>query len=113
MSSNLFIYVCYILFGQVAPAELEDHLRTHPAVCDVCVVGIPNERYGEVPIAYVVKSPSHSTVTSDLQKYVADKVAPHKKLHDIVFVDEIPKSPAGKVLRKEIKKQYLGKTIKS
>ncbi|XP_076034360.1 uncharacterized protein LOC143021048 isoform X2 [Oratosquilla oratoria] len=93
---------------QVAPAELEDILRRHPTVADVAVIGIPDERAGELPRAYVVASSNSSPCQDTLASYVADIVAPHKKLAGGVhFVDQIPKSPTGKILRRELKAAAL------
>ncbi len=83
---------------QVAPAELEGILRTHPAVADAAVVGIPDERAGEVPRAFVV---ARTAVTPhELVAHVAARVAVYKQIRDVVFVDTIPVSPSGKILRR-------------
>lgn len=85
---------------QVAPAELEALLLTHPGVEDVAVIGIPNEKSGEVPKAFVVKK--HDRVTEEeLIKYSEQRLARYKWIRGgIEFVSEIPKSPSGKILRK-------------
>lgn len=92
---------------QVAPAELEAHLLTHPAVNDCAVIQIPNEKTGEVPKAFVVKSPSVGLEENDrilareIQKHVEQHKARYKWISGgIEFVDEIPKSPSGKILRR-------------
>jgi acyl-CoA synthetase (AMP-forming)/AMP-acid ligase II len=91
---------------QVAPAELEAHLLTHPAVSDCAVIDTPDERSGEVPKAFVVKSASAASkpedeVTADIIKYVADHKSPYKWLKGgVEFLDAIPKSPSGKILRR-------------
>jgi acyl-CoA synthetase (AMP-forming)/AMP-acid ligase II len=85
---------------QVAPAELEAVLLTHPAVADVAVVRAPDALAGEVPKAFVVRC---APVNSDeLIEFVADRVAPFKKVRRVEFIDEIPRSPAGKILRREL-----------
>ncbi|XP_039293591.1 4-coumarate--CoA ligase 1 isoform X3 [Nilaparvata lugens] len=90
---------------QVAPAELEELLRTHPKVNDVAVIGVPDARSGEVPLAYVIRK---DDVTEDeLKGYISDRVAPFKQLAGIVFTDSIPKSPSGKILRRFLKDAYL------
>lgn len=83
---------------QVAPAELEAVLLGHPAVADAAVVTSPDERTGEVPKAFVVL---RSGVPADeLMRFVADRVSPYKKIRLLEFIDEIPKSPSGKILRR-------------
>lgn len=90
---------------QVAPAELEEVLRSHPAVADAAVVGIPHETHGEVPKAFVVLK-KDSTVKNDaIKEYVATKVASFKALlGGVVFLDTLPRNASGKLLRKELKK---------
>lgn len=86
---------------QVAPAELEDVLRRHPAVSDAAVVGVPDRAGGEVPKAFVVK---HGDVTAEeLMAFVEAEVASFKKVRRVEFVAEIPKSVSGKVLRRLLK----------
>jgi acyl-CoA synthetase (AMP-forming)/AMP-acid ligase II len=82
---------------QVAPAELEAILRSHPAVADA-VIPIPDERAGELPKAYVV--PARQVAEPELIEYVAARVAPHKRIHQVAFVEAIPMSPSGKTLRR-------------
>lgn len=90
----------------MAPAELEEILRLHPGVNDVGVIGVPDTRCGEVPVAFIVPSRCKQTSIEELKQYVANKVSPYKQLSDIVFVNSIPKTISGKILRKEIKKMY-------
>jgi acyl-CoA synthetase (AMP-forming)/AMP-acid ligase II len=83
---------------QVAPAELEALLLTHPGVADAAVIPVPDEEAGEIPKAFVVK---RGDVTEDeLKSFVASRVAPHKKIRLFEMVDQIPKSPSGKILRR-------------
>ena len=83
---------------QVSPAELEDVLVAHPAIVDAAVIGRPDDTAGELPVAYVVTSEPLSA--SDVIDYVAERVAPYKKIRAVEFVDSVPKSPAGKILRR-------------
>jgi acyl-CoA synthetase (AMP-forming)/AMP-acid ligase II len=83
---------------QVAPAELEGLLLTHPAIADAAVIGLSDEEAGEVPKAFVV--PSGPLTPEEVSAFVAEHVAPYKKLRAVEFIDEIPKTPSGKVLRR-------------
>ena len=85
---------------QVPPAELEALLITHPAVADVAVIGIPDDEAGERPKAFVVLKPGVEATETDLQDFVADHVASYKRISGVTFVDAIPKSPSGKILRR-------------
>jgi acyl-CoA synthetase (AMP-forming)/AMP-acid ligase II len=83
---------------QVAPAELESVLLSHPAVADAAVVPLPDEDAGEIPRAFIVlKAPA---TADELMAFVAQHVAPHKKVRRLEFIDAIPKSPSGKILRR-------------
>ena len=83
---------------QVAPAELEDLLLSHPAVADAAVIPVADEEAGEIPKACVVRAGEVSE--DDLLEYVAARVAPQKKIRVVEFLDEIPKSASGKILRR-------------
>ena len=83
---------------QVAPAELEALLLSHPDVADVAVIGIADEEAGELPKAFVVKKAEVSD--EELKAYVSERVAPYKKIRAVEFVQQIPKSSSGKILRR-------------
>ncbi|NUL82731.1 MAG: 4-coumarate--CoA ligase family protein [Armatimonadetes bacterium] len=85
---------------QVPPAELEALLLTHPAVADAAVIPALDEEAGEVPKAFVVKRAEVSA--EELMEFVAGKVAPYKKIRYVEFIDAVPKSPAGKILRRTL-----------
>ena len=85
---------------QVAPAELEAVLATHPAVADAAVVGRPDDASGEVPVAAVVAR--DALEAEDLMAWVAARVAPYKRIRAVRFVDAIPRTPAGKILRRAL-----------
>jgi acyl-CoA synthetase (AMP-forming)/AMP-acid ligase II/NAD(P)-dependent dehydrogenase (short-subunit alcohol dehydrogenase family) len=85
---------------QVAPAELEGLLLTHPAVADAAVVRSPDQAAGEVPKAFVVlRAPA---TAAELMAWVAERVAPYKRVRQIEFTDRIPTSPSGKILRRHL-----------
>jgi acyl-CoA synthetase (AMP-forming)/AMP-acid ligase II len=83
---------------QVPPAELEGVLVSHPSVADAAVVGVPDQEAGEVPKAYVVLK--GEATTDELISYVAERVAPYKKIRLVEVIDQIPKSASGKILRR-------------
>ncbi len=83
---------------QVAPAELEGILLTHPAVADAAVIPSPDEDAGEVPKAFIVLRTA--ATPEDLMTFVAERVAPYMKVRRLEFVEQIPKSPSGKILRR-------------
>lgn len=85
---------------QVAPAELEAVLTSHPAVVDAAVVPSPDEDSGEVPKAFVVRQSEASVTAEELMAFVAEQVAPYKKVRRLEFVESIPKSASGKILRR-------------
>ncbi|CAB3255927.1 unnamed protein product [Arctia plantaginis] len=91
---------------QVAPAELESLLRSHPAVQDAAVIGVPHEFFGEAPKAFIIRKNGLKTTEEEIQDYVASKVAVYKRIEEVMFVDDIPKTASGKILRKELKKMY-------
>ncbi|MGH9010288.1 MAG: AMP-binding protein, partial [Acidimicrobiia bacterium] len=87
--------------NQVAPAELESVLLTHPAVTDAAVIASPDPDAGEVPMAFVV---ARAAVSADeIMGYVAERVAPYKRIRGLQFVDAVPKSASGKILRKDLR----------
>ena len=86
---------------QVAPAELESLLLSHPQVADAAVVGRPDERHGEVPVAMVV--PDGALDADALAGWVAARVAPHKRLRAVRTVTTIPRTPSGKILRRALR----------
>jgi acyl-CoA synthetase (AMP-forming)/AMP-acid ligase II len=86
---------------QVPPAELEALLLTHPDVQDAAVIGVADADGEETPKAFVV--PRGELDPAALMAWVADRVAPHKKIRQVAFVDAIPKSSSGKILRKDLR----------
>ena len=85
---------------QVAPAELEALLVTHPDIAAVAVVPRPDEEACELPKAYVVLKEGKVTAAEAIMGFVAERVAPHKRIRLVEFTQEIPKSASGKILRR-------------
>jgi acyl-CoA synthetase (AMP-forming)/AMP-acid ligase II len=92
---------------QVAPAELEALLLSHPAIADVAVIPSPDEEAGEVPKAFVVLK--GEATPEGIMEWVAERVSPHKKIRRVEFVDEVPKSLSGKILRRVLVEQERAK----
>lgn len=88
---------------QIAPADLEAVLINHPEIVDVAVTAAMDEECGEVPVAFVVRKNGSKLSRKAVMDYVAGHVAPHKKVRKVVFTSSIPKSAAGKILRRELR----------
>ncbi|EMF26966.1 MULTISPECIES: 4-coumarate--CoA ligase family protein [Streptomyces] len=89
---------------QVAPAELEALLLTHPGVADAAVIGVYNEDGNEVPHAFVVRHPSAPDLTEgEVMLHVAERVAPYKRVRHVTFIDGVPRAASGKILRRELR----------
>ncbi|MFF3782634.1 4-coumarate--CoA ligase family protein [Streptomyces sp. NPDC001933] len=89
---------------QVAPAELEALLLGHESIADAAVIGVYGTDGNELPKAYVVRQPSAPDLTpDDVMAYVAERVAPYKKIRQAEFIDAIPRATSGKILRRELR----------
>jgi acyl-CoA synthetase (AMP-forming)/AMP-acid ligase II len=88
---------------QVAPAVLEAVLLTHPRIADAAVIGVLDEDGQEIPKAYVVIQADSDLTEVEVMEFVASKVAPHEKVRRVEFIELIPKSTAGKILRKDLR----------
>ena len=94
---------------QVAPAELEAILHEHPAVLDAAVIPKTHLESGEIPKAFVVLREGFEASPEELMAFVAEKVAPYKKIREMEYVTEIPKSAAGKILRRDLIERERGR----
>ncbi|CAJ2669609.1 unnamed protein product [Trifolium pratense] len=92
---------------QVAPAELEQLLQSHPEIKDAAVIPYPDEDAGQVPLAFVIRQPQCSMGEAEIIDFVAKQVAPYKKIRHVVFVNSIPKNATGKILRKDLLNKIL------
>ncbi|MFD7184051.1 4-coumarate--CoA ligase family protein [Streptomyces sp. NPDC056637] len=89
---------------QVAPAELEALLLTHPGIADAAVVGVYDDDNNEVPKAFVVRAAAAPDLTGDeVREYVAGRVAPYKKVRRVEFLDAVPRAASGKILRRQLR----------
>ncbi|MEO6197419.1 MAG: AMP-binding protein [Dehalococcoidia bacterium] len=94
---------------QIAPAELEALLMEHPSVMDSAVIPKRDDESGEIPKAFVLVRDGQQVTTDELMRFVEERVAPYKKVREIEFVDAIPKTPSGKILRRELIEQERAK----
>ncbi|MFC8871564.1 4-coumarate--CoA ligase family protein [Streptomyces sp. NPDC057148] len=89
---------------QVAPAELEALLLTHPGIADAAVIGTYNDDGNEVPHAHVVRRPTAPDLSAgEIMMYVAERVAPYKRVRQVTFIDGVPRAASGKILRRELR----------
>ncbi|RCN46643.1 AMP-binding enzyme [Ancylostoma caninum] len=90
---------------QVSPTEIEEVLITHPKITDCCVIGVPDDKHGEVPLAFIV---ANSINEESIHAHVKERLAPFKRLRGgIKFLDVIPRTPTGKTLKRKLKDEYL------
>ncbi|KAL6141158.1 hypothetical protein ACLB2K_059448 [Fragaria x ananassa] len=88
---------------QVAPAELEALLVTHPHISDAAVVPMKDDAAGEVPVAFVVRSNGTQITEDEIKQFISKQVVFYKRINRVFFIEAIPKSPSGKILRKELR----------
>ena len=100
---DMLIYKGY----NVYPRDLEEVMARHPAVQQCAVVGLPDSDAGEIPVAFVVLKEGGAASAGELLEYCAQNVAPYKKIRQIIFKKELPISGAGKVLKKELRKELM------
>ena len=87
----------------IASSEVERVIDEHPSVVEVAVVGRPDERWGEVPIAFVVVDPSTPATPEEIVAHCGDFLARFKVPRDVVLVEALPRNPSGKVLKRELR----------
>jgi long-chain acyl-CoA synthetase len=87
----------------IYPSEIESYLEGHPSIAEVAVIGIPDDKYGEVLMAFVVKMPGEELTQSAVIDFASAKITPFKAPSKVKFVDALPKSLVGKILKKELR----------
>jgi acyl-CoA synthetase (AMP-forming)/AMP-acid ligase II len=97
----------------IYPSDLEAVLRQHPAVLDAAVVGMPSEQWGETPVAFVVRKPGNQTSADALLQWANARVGKTQRLASLHFLDELPRSAIGKVLKRELRDRHLPTTHSS
>ncbi len=95
----------------VSSLEVENTLLAHPAVLEIAVIPVPDERWGEVPRALVVLRPNASATEAELIAFSRSQLAHYKCPASVVFVENLPKTGTGKVLKKDLRRQYAGEMI--
>jgi len=90
----------------IYPAEVEDVLYRHPAIAEAAVVGVPDPRWGEVPLAVVVLRPGQTLTAEELARYCEGTLARYKTPRRLVVVDALPRNAAGKVLKRVLREQF-------
>ncbi|MDM0010843.1 class I adenylate-forming enzyme family protein [Variovorax sp. J22P168] len=90
----------------IYPSDLEAVMRAHPAVADVAVVGVPSTQWGETPVAFVVRRTGDDTAAETLLQWTNDQLGKTQRLSGLRFIDELPRSAIGKVLKRELRDGY-------
>jgi long-chain acyl-CoA synthetase len=90
----------------IYPAELEGALMGHPAVADVAVIGVPDERWGETVLAIVVRRPGAELTGEELMDWSRERLAGYKRPRSVEFTDVIPRNPSGKILKRELREAH-------
>ncbi len=90
----------------IAPEEIENILHSHPKIDEAAVIGIPDEEWGEQPRAVIVLKKGETATPEEIMEYCRDKVASFKRPRSVIFVDELPRNPMGKVIKRVLRQQY-------
>lgn len=90
----------------VYPAEVENALMAHPAIADVAVIGVPDEKWGEVPMALVVRKPETTVTEQEIISFARERLAGFKTPKSVAWIDALPRNPSGKILKKVLREPY-------
>ncbi len=112
---NGYLYVCdrvkdMIISGgeNIYPAEIENALAKHPAVLEAAIIGVPDEKWGEIVKAFIVKRAGSELSADDVITHLTDKIAKFKLPRDVAFIGALPRNPSGKILKTELRKTQCG-----
>ena len=94
----------------VYPSDLEAELCRHPAVVEASVVGVPSERWGETPVAFVVKREGSDMDADQLQQWLNGQLGKTQRISDLRFVEALPRSEVGKILKRALQQMYAQAT---
>ena len=95
----------------IYPSDLEAEIVQHEAVLEAAVVGVLSDKWGETPVAFVALKPGKSVGADELKDWVNAKLGKTQRLADLVFLDNLPRSHIGKVLKRELRDDYKGKAL--
>jgi acyl-CoA synthetase (AMP-forming)/AMP-acid ligase II len=90
----------------IYPVEVENTIAKHPAVVDVAIIGVPHEKFGEALLAFIVLQKGSALSVDELIEFCRDKIAGYKIPRQIELLDELPRNPSGKVLKKVLREPY-------
>ena len=90
----------------ISPEELENAIREHPKVEDVAVIGVPDETWGEEPRAVVIPKKGQKPTEEEIMEWCRERLASFKRPRTVVFVDDLPRNPMGKLIKREIREKY-------
>ena len=90
----------------ISPEEIENVIREHPKVEDVAVIGVPDETWGEEPRAVVIPKKGEKVTEEEIMEYCRKHLASFKRPRTVVFVDELPRNPMGKLIKRELREKY-------
>jgi acyl-CoA synthetase (AMP-forming)/AMP-acid ligase II len=90
----------------IAPAELEETIIDHPKIAEVCVIAVPDEEFGQQPLACCVLREGEVCTPEEVMEFCRQRIASFKRPRSVVFIDEVPRNPMGKVLRKRLRELY-------